>query len=60
MLDQAKELKNYTLRTLDGEIGKVKDFYFDDAFWTIRYLIAYTGNWLTGMQVLISPHALLA
>jgi hypothetical protein len=26
MLDQAKELKNYTLRTLDGEIGKVKDF----------------------------------
>jgi uncharacterized protein YrrD len=60
MLDKAKELKNYTLRSLDGEIGKVKDFYFDDAFWTIRYLIADTGNWLTGRQVLISPHALSA
>ena len=41
----------------DGEIGKVKDFYFDDRHWAIRYLIAETGNWLTGKQVLISPWA---
>jgi Cu+-exporting ATPase len=60
MLDKATELKNYTLHSLDGDIGKVKDFYFDDTFWTIRYLIADTGNWLTGMQVLLSPHALSA
>lgn len=44
----------------DGEIGKVKDFYFDDNFWAIRYLVADTGNWLIGKQVLISPYSLVA
>jgi sporulation protein YlmC with PRC-barrel domain len=47
------------LDSLDGEIGKVKEFYFDDYHWTIRYLIADTGNWYTGRQVLISPYALV-
>jgi len=60
MLDKAKTLKGYTLRSRDGDIGKVKDFYFDDHFWTIRYLVAGTGSWLTGRQVLLSPHALIS
>jgi len=59
MLNKAKTLNGYKLDSLDGEIGKVKEFYFDDHHWTIRYLIADTGNWLTGRQVLISPYALL-
>jgi sporulation protein YlmC with PRC-barrel domain len=58
MLDRIKELTGYTLHANDGEIGQVKDFYFDDHFWTIRYLIADAGNWLIGRQVLISPYAL--
>jgi hypothetical protein len=58
MLHQAKTLKGYKLRGRDGEIGKVQEFYFDDHGWTIRYLVADTGNWLTGRQVLLSPHAL--
>jgi len=58
MLNQAKTLKGYKLNSRDGEIGKVKEFYFDDRHWTIRYLIADTGNWLTGKQVLLSPYAL--
>ena len=60
MLDKAKTLKGYKLHSLDGEIGNVKEFYFDDHHWTIRYLVADTGNWLTGRQVLISPYALVA
>jgi uncharacterized protein YrrD len=60
MLNKAKTLRGYKLHSLDGEIGKVEEFYFDDHYWTIRYLIADTGNWLTGRQVLISPHALTA
>ena len=60
MLDKAKTLKGYTLHSRDGEIGKVKEFYFDDQHWTVRYLVADTGSWLTGRQVLISPYALLA
>jgi hypothetical protein len=58
MLYKTKTLKGFKLDSLDGEIGKAKEFYFDDRYWTIRYLVANTGNWLTGRQVLISPHAL--
>jgi len=60
MLYKAKTLAGYKLDCLDGEIGAVREFYFDDRHWTIRYLVADTGNWLTGRQVLISPYALAA
>ena len=60
MLIKAKTLKGYKLHSFDGEIGKVTEFYFDDHHWTIRYLVADTGNWLTGRHVLISPYALVA
>lgn len=58
MLMKIKTLKEYKLDSKDGVVGKVKEFYFDDKHWTIRYLVADTGNWLTGRQVLISPIAL--
>jgi len=60
MLNKAKTLSGYNLHSLDGEVGKVKGFYFDDHHWAIRYLVADTGNWLPGRQVLISPYALAA
>ena len=60
MLNRAKTLKGYKLHSLDGEIGKVREFYFDDHYWTVRYLIVDTGKWLTDRQVLISPYALSA
>ena len=60
MLNKIQTLRGYTLDSLDGEIGKVKEFYFDDQRWTIRYLIVETGNWLIDSQVLISPYALVA
>jgi len=60
MLAEANTLKGYKLNSLDGEIGKVKEFYFDDQHWAIRYLVAETGSWLTDRQVLISPYALVA
>ncbi len=55
MLCKTKSLKGYTLNSLDGEIGTIKEFYFDDKHWTIRYLVADTGIWLPGKKVLISP-----
>ena len=55
---QSQDAHGYSLHGLDGEIGKVKDFYFDDRDWTIRYLVADTGEWLVSRQVLISPHSL--
>ncbi|MBP2667622.1 MAG: PRC-barrel domain protein [Firmicutes bacterium] len=57
-LHRADKLSDYSLRGIDGNIGTVKEFYFDDSHWTIRYIIANTGNWLSGRQVLISPHSL--
>jgi uncharacterized protein YrrD len=60
MLSKAKTLKGYQLDALDGDIGKVREFYFDDRHWTIRYLVVNTGTWLIGRQVLISPYALAA
>lgn len=58
MLIKTKLLAGYSLHGLDGEIGKVVEFYFDDQHWAIRYLVVNTGNWLTGKQVLLSPYAL--
>lgn len=58
MLHNIKELYGHKLAASDGDIGHVKDFYFDDKTWVIRYLVADTGSWLTGRQVLLSPHAL--
>ncbi len=57
MLYNLKHIRGHQLSARDGAIGHVKDFYFDDKTWAIRYLVADTGNWLTGRQVLISPYA---
>jgi hypothetical protein len=57
MLQSIKQLYGNKLAALDGDIGHVKDFYFDDKNWVIRYLVVDTGSWLTGRLVLLSPHA---
>jgi len=57
MLRNIKRLCGNKLAASDGEIGHVKDFYFDDQKWAIRYVVADTGSWLPGRQVLLSPHA---
>jgi uncharacterized protein YrrD len=58
MLHSIEQRYGEKLRATDGEIGHVRDFYFDDKNWTVRYVVADTGRWLAGRQVLISPHAL--
>ena len=58
MLHSIKQLYGNKLGAVDGDIGHVKDFYFDDQNWAVRYLIADTGSWLPGRQVLISPYAI--
>ena len=55
MLRSVKSMSGQALKARDGEIGSSKDFLFDDQFWTIRYMVANTGSWLTGRKVLISP-----
>ncbi len=57
MLHKTETLKGYKLQGLDGELGMVEDFYFDDQHWTLRYLVVNTVQWLPGRKVLISPYA---
>jgi len=54
-----KQLEGMAIRASDGEIGSVKEFYFDDEKWTVRYLVAETSTWF-GRPVLISPISLAA
>src|SRR5450755_471564 len=58
MLQSINRLCGEKLGALDGEIGHVKDFYFSDQSWVVRYVVADTGNWLPGRLVLLSPHAI--
>ncbi|MCE4062704.1 PRC-barrel domain-containing protein [Pandoraea sputorum] len=55
MLKTLDELEGCTVRATNGEVGLVKDLYFDDKAWVVRYLIVNTGTWLANRHVLISP-----
>ena len=58
MLIKANALKGYSLKSLDGDIGSASEFFFDDRYWAVRYLVANTASWLSGKKVLISPYSL--
>lgn len=58
MLRSMSNLEGYAIRATDGTIGQVKDLYFDDEAWVVRYLIVDTGSWLSSRKVLISPIAI--
>ena len=58
MLRRFSDLQSYTIGATDGDIGTVDDLYFEDLSWTVRYLVANTGGWLSGRKVLLSPAAL--
>lgn len=56
MLHSLNELLGYQLNSLDGEIGRCKDFLFDDNGWVVRYMVVDTHKFLPlGKKVLISP-----
>jgi sporulation protein YlmC with PRC-barrel domain len=57
MLIRTRELKGYKLDSINGIIGSAREFYFDDQYWSIRYLVAKTAGWLDGRKVLISPYS---
>ena len=57
MLNSVSHLERSTITATDGEIGHVRDVYFDDQAWAIRYLVIDCGTWLAGREVLISPYA---
>jgi hypothetical protein len=55
MLRSLEDLARYRVSATDGDIGSVADFLLDDERWTIRYLVAETGDFFDERRVLISP-----
>jgi len=55
MLRSLKDLENYAIGATDGPIGHLKDLFFDDEAWVVRYLVVDTGTWLLSRRVLITP-----
>jgi hypothetical protein len=54
MLLRLKKLQDLPIDASDGEIGTIRDVYFDDRQWTARYLAVETGFRLGSRKVLIS------
>lgn len=56
MLRSLKTLFDYKVCATDSDVGSVRDFYFDNEQWAIRYLVVDTGGFWSGpSKVLISP-----
>jgi hypothetical protein len=55
MLHLAHKVIGASVRGVDGDIGTLDDFYFEENRWTVRYLLVDTGKWFSGKRVLISP-----
>lgn len=58
MQHNIKSLIGYRMEAIDGDTGRVEEFYFEDTTWLVRYLILETGNWLLNRKVLIAPQAI--
>jgi hypothetical protein len=54
-LRSTHEVAGYHVKAVDGEIGHVEDFLFDDKSWEIRHAIVDTKNWWPSKKVLLRP-----
>jgi hypothetical protein len=52
---RVQDITKLTLRSIDGQVGTIRELYFDDQNWAVRYLVVSTGRWLMGRHVLIAP-----
>jgi hypothetical protein len=55
VLHLARKICGATIHAVDGDIGTLEDFYFEEDRWTVRYLLIDTGSWKNGKRVLVSP-----
>ncbi len=57
MLFGASDLKGFRIGAADRELGRLRDLYFDDTDWVVRYIVVDAGALLPGRLVLVSPHS---
>jgi len=53
-LRSVKEVTDYTVAAMDGEVGNVEDFVVESASWVMRYAVVNIGKWFSGKLVLVS------
>jgi hypothetical protein len=58
MLWNVRSARGFSIRAVDGALGTVNQFLFDDRQWTIRYLVANIGGYALSRLVLIPTSAL--
>ncbi len=58
MLTSLKSLLGYRLRAVDGYIGKVRDFHFDNGSWALRSMAVSTHVHFPWPVVLIGPKSI--
>jgi hypothetical protein len=54
MYYSANKMLGFALHALDGMLGSVVDFYFDEQSWYLRYLVVELGGARTGRKVLVA------
>ena len=45
MLRKFNDSRGLGISAIDGTIGRLEDFYFDDRAWVIRHLVVDAGTW---------------
>jgi PRC-barrel domain len=58
MLHLLMDLVDASVTATDGDLGKVRNFLFDDQSWAIRYLVSDVGSWVKRRDVVISLEAM--
>jgi hypothetical protein len=58
MLTSLKSLLGFRLRAVDGFVGKVRDFHFDNESWMLRHMAVSTHVYFPWPVVLIEPKAI--
>lgn len=53
-LRSSREVSGYHIETVDGRLGHVEDFLFDDKTWSMVMLVAETRDWWPGKHVVVS------
>jgi hypothetical protein len=48
-----KHMFGYRVQAKDGQIGKVEDFFIEEASWSVRYMVIRTGGLLSGERALM-------
>lgn len=58
LLRPIHDLRGFSVQATDGMLGQVRDFFFDDMSWAVRFFVVETDLRLNGRRVLVPPVAI--